>query len=341
LGEICAFAGDTAAADPLLREALTLSERVHGERNAHTVFPRLSLARHLSWSGRAAEARVAAERALADAENASGRGEPFQLPEVYRLVDEAYSTVGDVLACRDLVNKAFAGGGSAVRDSFQYADLLIERVRVATAEGEFALAQASIEQASSMADRIGMGPQTLIRLVIDLADAELSLASGDGVGALRRLDALAARAESHGHRLALSMLRADALGSMGRTECARQLIEAAHAEVERVPESERTIESEAPVQLAWGRLRSAAGDDLGALPALQRSAALYQQIHVPLSPKRLIAEVALAACRARLGQMDEARPALVAAEAALVKLGSLGGPLRAEVLVLRETLDGR
>jgi len=92
LGEICAFAGDSAAADPLLREALTLSERVHGERNAHTVFPRLSLARHLSWSGRAAEARVAAERALADAENASGRGEAFQLPEVYRLVAEVNRT---------------------------------------------------------------------------------------------------------------------------------------------------------------------------------------------------------------------------------------------------------
>ena len=61
----------------------------------------------------------------------------------------------------------------------------------------------------------------------------------------------------------------------------------------------------------------------------------------PLSPKRLSAEVALAACRARLGDVDEARQTLPVAEDAFVTLGSLGGPLRAEVQALRETLHGR
>jgi serine/threonine-protein kinase len=341
LGEIHAFRGDSAAADPLLREALTLIERVHGERSAHAVIPRLSLARHLSWSGRAAEARAAAERALADAESASPQREPFQLPEVNRLVAEVYWTVGDVLACRDLLNRAFAEGAGAIPDSFQYASLLADRALVATAEGELALAQASIQQARSMADRIGMGPQTLLRLIIDWADAELGLASNDAGSALRQLDALRARAEASGHRLALAVARAEALTALGWTKRARRLIEAAHAEVERVPQSERHIEPEAPVQLGWGRMQSAAGDDLGALPALQRSVALYRQIHVPLSPKRLTAEVALAACRARLGHADEARPVLMTAEAALAQLGAFGKPLRAEILALREAMGER
>jgi len=341
LGEIHAFRGDSAAAEPLLREALTLIERVHGERSAHTVFPRLSLARHLSWSGRSAEARAAAERALDDAENASGRGEPFQLPEVYRLVADVYSAVGDVLACRGLLNKALANGGGAIPDSFQYASLLTERALTATAAGELGLARASIEQARSMADRIGMGTQTLLRLNLDWTDAELSLASNDAVGALQRLDALRAQAESSGRRLGLAMARAEALASMGRTECARELIEAAHAEVERAPAGERQIEVEAPLQLAWGRLRSAAGDDLAALPALQRSVALYRQAHVPLSPRRLTAEVTLAACRARLGHIDEARQVLASADAALLQLGGFGDVLRAEVPALREAIGGR
>ena len=47
-GEIHAFAGHVAKAEPLLREALAMAERVHGPQGTGTILLRLSLARHLA-----------------------------------------------------------------------------------------------------------------------------------------------------------------------------------------------------------------------------------------------------------------------------------------------------
>jgi hypothetical protein len=300
-GEIAAFAGQVRPAEALLRESLAMTERLHGPHGVATVSVRLSLARSLAWSARTAEARLLADRALADATAPIGGHEPFQLQETRRLVFEVYWEQGDLAACRRLLAQAFADFGPAAPDSFEHADLLIDRAMVETEDGHLARARETLAQTVSMAQRLGFGPRSLMNRILAFQTAEQQLAAGDGHGALATLNQLEAGAEKEKVAGDAPLaLRARALAASGQTEQARGLIDAELRELQSDPNRDARAAVEAHLLLISGQLALQANDCRSALPALQRSAELYASVHVPESPQRLKVEKARSTCLAQL-----------------------------------------
>ena len=305
-GEMNALAGNIGTATPLLREALATTERLHGEHNAGTVFVRLALARHLSATGRALEARELADRALADAAAPAGSDEPFQLQEARRMAFEVYWNQGDIASCRRLLAATFNDYGANAVDSFEHADQLLNRAIIETEDGDFARARASLNAARAMADRVGFGPQSLLGHFLAVQEIQLLLATGDARGALKSANLLDPPTSEAG-------LRARVLAAAGRPDEARRTIDAALRRLESAPEREWQIDSEADMQFVSGELYVHGGDCRSALPALERSADLYARAHVPASPRRLQAEAMRDGCRLKIAREGNGRTVRVAA----------------------------
>ncbi len=306
-GELHAFAGDNAAADRLLREAVEQAERLGGAHGLPTIWPRLALARLLAWTGRAEAARPLADRALADALHPAPGEEPYQPLEVRRQVFDIYQAQGDLAASRTLIADAFAGIDEPQPDSFELADLLIERAFVAWQSGDLADARRSIEKAEAMANRIGLGPRTRLRLNLRLADARVRLAAGDLAGARAQLAAPAVLAWSDERRFELVELQAGIDVAEGLRAKAAHDLRHTLGQLEAMPRREDWVHEEAALAALLGRLEQQAEGCATALPLLARSAALLRDIHVATSPRRRQAEAAYADCLPRVVRLADSR----------------------------------
>jgi serine/threonine-protein kinase len=298
VGELHGFAGSPRA-EPLLREALAMAERVHGPNGPGTVLVRISLARHLAMSGRTAEARVLADRALADATQTTLGGEPFQIQEVRRLVFEIYLTQMDFGAARVLVDRAFADFGPSAPDSFQHADLLVDRAIVEMVEQRLEAAGHTLAAAAAMVRRLGFAETSPMGRTVAQFEAEWHLARGDAVAALARLDAMQAAAGPGAADVRPQSLRARALAAAGRTEEAAAWVDAGLREIENAPDREQRADLEAALLLVRAELQRRGGGCAAAQPALARAVALYARLHVATSPRLVEAERSLAECRGR------------------------------------------
>ncbi|MBL8346879.1 MAG: hypothetical protein JNN03_15675, partial [Rubrivivax sp.] len=299
-GEFNFIQGNRARADPMLREAMRLAERAHGEHGTGTIAVRLALARHLAGISVTSEARQLAERALADAAKPAGRGEPFQMPTVRRLVFEVMLAQGDIAAGRALLDAAFAEPAGLGGDTFEHADLLVDRAIVETAGRQFERARSTMQAAATMIHRLGLPPRSALSRSLAVVEADWHLARGDPAAALARLDAIQSAAGPGAAEQRPSALRARALAAAGSSGRAMQVVDEALAAVESAPNRHHSAWLEAELLQVRGEIRRAAGDCAAALEPLARAAALYAQVHVSTSPRRLETERALADCRRRL-----------------------------------------
>ena len=333
-GEVNSFAGDANAAEENFRAALAMSERVNGSHHEATTRIRRSLARFLSSTSRRDEATKLALTILADINSLEGGRERYQEQDTRRQLFEIFRANGDLPRARALSDDAFAALGAVVPDSFENADLLLERTDVEMAMGELTRATASVDTARAMVKRIGIARGSLLYGNLVMEMARLSLVAGESERAYALLVEQKAYWPETNESLAAS--RADlntelviALIAMGRPEDAGRLGLDAEAEFERAAQRQYMLDSEADLQIAIGRAFLASADCRSALDHFDRGVLLFRQLHVPQSPWRANAEAYRALCLAQVGRLDEARSAIATARIAHAANAHLGAQFRA------------
>jgi serine/threonine-protein kinase len=303
-GETNAFLDNGEKADALLREALALSERINGAKHPATVAIRMTLARNLAWMSRLDEAATQAARAIADAESGESR-ETYVLLMTYRLLFDVHWARGDLAAAREGNDAAFAAYGATMPDSFDLADLKIQRALLQSAYGRHREAMTTIAQAAEVTKRLGARRESLLYGNLVLHEAQVRLAAGDARGARDRFreqreywpagapGVAASRAE-------LNAGLVDALLALGEVDEARRLAQEATDELARVPGRRYLVEADAVVERALARVLIALHECDQALPHLDRAATLYAGIHIAESPARADIEALRADCTRRL-----------------------------------------
>ena len=341
-GETNAFMDRGEQADALLREALAMSERVNGPKHAATIAVRRVLARNLAWMSRLDEAAEVAARAIADVTSGEGR-ESYLIRDTYRVLFDVHWARGDLVSARDGNAAALATYGAAPPDTFEHADLLIDRSTIETAYGRVSDALAALERARAIADRLGMPRESMLRGNLTLRQAQARLATGDARAARIAFEQQltywrAGRSGVASSRAELHAGLVDALLTLGERTEARRVAQGAADELAREPGRAQLVEAQAQLERAVARVLMADRAFDGALPHVERASELYRKIHLPQSPFRAETEALRAICLARLGRLDEARSAVALARTARLAHGTLGpqfdAPLReAESLV--------
>ncbi|HVE49051.1 MAG TPA: serine/threonine-protein kinase [Casimicrobiaceae bacterium] len=346
-GEVNAFLDRVDEADALLREGLTISERVNGAEHAATHSVRRALARHLAWTSRYDEALQHAARLVGDRSLESPA--PWGVQENRRVLFEIHWGHGNLRGAREVIDAAFADPHVAKGDTFLHADLLINRAAVETAEGRFAEAGASLAHSARIAQRLQLPRASLLRSNHAMREAQLWLAQGDAAAAKRALE------EQQGYwpptvpglataRVELAAGFVTALLATGDLEQAQSTALAAAAAFESEPARMHWVEAQAQIELMLGRVLTAKGDHGAALPHFERAASAYRRVQVAESPRRTAAEIALATCLLRLGRRDDALPLLARAREAQSAHAALGeqflAPARAAEALARHAAAG-
>ena len=208
---------------------------------------------------------------------------------------------GDVAAARALLAEAFADFGAAAPDSFQHADLLIDRAIVETEDRRFESAASSLAAAAAMTERLGLGPRSAMAQTIGQFKAEWHLARGEAVAALDQLDAMKATDGSNVSPVLSTSLYARTLAAAGHSDAAGRIVDETLKAIEAAPDRDFRADLEAHLLQVRGELHRRAGDCAGALPALERAAALLERLHVPASPRRIEVARSLSDCRVQAG----------------------------------------
>ncbi|MFO1324973.1 MAG: serine/threonine-protein kinase [Burkholderiales bacterium] len=332
-GEINSFTDNIADADLQLREAVAISERVNGPEHPATNVVRVALQRHLAFTSRLAEAEALALQVVAfDAANPNR--ETTQVEDTRRMLLELHSFRGDLAAARRVADEASRAYGGAVPATFRASSTLLEIAAVRAATGRHDEARELHRRVEAIAAELALPRASMLLGNLALAQAHFALDTDDPRGALDRVseqqvhwragDAGIASSRGELHAVAVA-----ALARQGDGAAALALAAAAEREFAQSGVGQYYVSVEGELAFAHALAWLAAGDAAQALPHAERSVALYQRVHVPDSPWRANAEVAVGRCLMRLGRLAEAQAALASARAAHAAHAELGGQFRA------------
>ncbi|MEP6678629.1 MAG: protein kinase [Betaproteobacteria bacterium] len=328
-GEINAFAKQVEKADELLREGLALSERVNGPRHRATNSIRRALFRHLAWTARTEEADRLAASAIADVLASEGGRESYQVQETRRQLFDVYWARGRLRASGAIIADAFDAFGTQTAQTFERADLLLERGMIETVLGAYAKARTSIAAAAAIAEHLQMPRTSLLRGNLALFEGELRFVSGDVRGAKALLEEQLRYWEPGPagmtvERVMTLAILAEVHLAAGEPEAAARAARDAEETIAAAPNRAYLTEADARVQSVQARILMAPSRCDAALPYLDRATELYARVHAAESPWRANAEVLRATCLIRLGRVAEASPLLAQARAVIESYPQLG-----------------
>jgi serine/threonine-protein kinase len=334
-GEKSAWLDRSEQADTFLREALAMSERIHGAKHPQSTLVRSTLALNLLWSSRIDEAAKVADQVVADTLSA-GHPEPVVLRDRFRMMFYVYWTHGDLAAARDVNSAALATYEASPPDTFVRGELLQERAMIEAGFGQPHDALATLAEAEGVANRLELPRTSIFRGNIASLKARYILVTGDARAALALLEEQgnywhAGDEGMAGSRIDLASVRVSALLALGEVEQARRVAREAEEELAQAPNVDKLVGSTADVELMLGRVLMADRSWRDALPHVERGAEAYARVRVAESPDRAEAEALRAVCLAHLGHTEEALAALGRARAAEAKHGYLGERLRVPI----------
>ncbi len=331
LSRICAFRGEVqqqlmefAAAEESLRRAATVAQKVNGNDHVDTLETELRLGAFLAATSRTRAGLQHIEHARDIMLRIRGDADPFYAPQVFLVYGSALADAGRLEDGLDYISRAVANRRRNRPGTRYLGQMLEQQASVLIELGRYAEAQHLTDEAGLIAKDVNAPPTYLG----SWDRAWLLVAAGRASEAESALDAFHPSVLETGapslDSLKLLITKAEIALVRGDADATAKLAEQVDRAISGLTVRAYLKAVEARAALVEGRAELLRRHPTEALPLLQRSVELRENILDPSSAALAEAQIALADCYRDLGDPEHARELAARARKAM------GSHLRAE-----------